>query len=322
MAPISSYLPQQKYLALRGNQTRHVIMKFELEPNHRDMPDEALLDDLRAVADRLRASSVTKTQYHEYGTYHPSTLFRRFGSWYKALERAGLEVQHYNAAIDKDLAVADIRAVAQRMGKTTVTTKEYSDHGRFSSSALSRHFGSWNSALKAAGLELSKRHRIPDEELFENLEQIWRALGRQPRYGEMVKPLSLFSVGCYEDRFGSWCKAREAFVSYVNAEEDRSVEYARTPDAQNDLKRSERPLPRRKAPRKVNWRLRCLVMQRDNYTCRLCGASPATTLGVQLQIDHIVPWSKGGETVMDNLQTCCEKCNIGKSDLLLSEPGG
>ncbi|WP_343324290.1 HNH endonuclease signature motif containing protein [Streptococcus sp. Marseille-P8640] len=37
---------------------------------------------------------------------------------------------------------------------------------------------------------------------------------------------------------------------------------------------------------------------------------------VVLHVDHIIPWSKGGETVLGNLQTLCSKCNLGKSDLL------
>jgi len=37
--------------------------------------------------------------------------------------------------------------------------------------------------------------------------------------------------------------------------------------------------------------------------------------GVELHVDHIFPWSKGGETVFENLQTLCSKCNGGKSNL-------
>ena len=47
----------------------------------------------------------------------------------------------------------------------------------------------------------------------------------------------------------------------------------------------------------------------------MCGASPAKDSHVVLHADHIKPWSKGGETVLENLRTLCMKCNIGKSDM-------
>lgn len=62
-------------------------------------------------------------------------------------------------------------------------------------------------------------------------------------------------------------------------------------------------------------RLRYEVLARDHFTCRYCGASPQKDPEVTLHIDHIIPWSKGGKTVLDNLQTLCSKCNLGKSDL-------
>lgn len=37
---------------------------------------------------------------------------------------------------------------------------------------------------------------------------------------------------------------------------------------------------------------------------------------VELHVDHIMPWAKGGEIVLENLQTLCSKCNLGKSDMV------
>ena len=70
-----------------------------------------------------------------------------------------------------------------------------------------------------------------------------------------------------------------------------------------------------KTTRDISLRLRFKVLMRDNFKCCICGASPATDFSVQLHVDHIKPWSKGGETTIDNLQTLCSKCNLGKSDL-------
>jgi hypothetical protein len=55
------------------------------------------------------------------------------------------------------------------------------------------------------------------------------------------------------------------------------------------------------------------VLARDHWTCYSCGRS---TRGddVLLEVDHIMPRSRGGTDVLDNLQTLCKKCNIGKSN--------
>ena len=67
--------------------------------------------------------------------------------------------------------------------------------------------------------------------------------------------------------------------------------------------------------RSISDKLRYRVLKRDNFKCCACGASPAKDPAVELHIDHVIPWSKGGETKLENLQTLCSKCNIGKSDL-------
>ena len=53
------------------------------------------------------------------------------------------------------------------------------------------------------------------------------------------------------------------------------------------------------------------VFKRDSFKCQYCGKSAPD---VVLEVDHIIPVSKGGKTVMSNLQTLCERCNIGKSN--------
>ena len=70
-----------------------------------------------------------------------------------------------------------------------------------------------------------------------------------------------------------------------------------------------------KTSRNVNLRLRFLVMKRDNFKCQKCGRSPSRDPKIILHVDHILPYSKGGETILDNLQTLCSTCNLGKSNL-------
>lgn len=69
------------------------------------------------------------------------------------------------------------------------------------------------------------------------------------------------------------------------------------------LKCLDAVLPRRK---KIPDHLRAAVYERDDYRCLHCGADEA------LSLDHIHPWSLGGEDKIENLQTLCRPCNSRK----------
>jgi len=149
---------------------------------------------------------------------------------------------------------------------------------------------------------------LSEDDLFNNLEEVWVKLGRQPRFTEMLIPLSKYTAQTYANKFGTWRKALERFVIYINNEESISTE--------ESLKSIRtRPNTRHKTSRTINWRLRFIVMRRDNFKCKNCGRSPATDPSIILHVDHKRAWAKGGETTLENLQTLCSKCNIGKSDL-------
>lgn len=63
----------------------------------------------------------------------------------------------------------------------------------------------------------------------------------------------------------------------------------------------------------VRNRKRWTILARDNWTCCACGRSSRE--GYSLEVDHILPRSKGGTDDEDNLQTLCWPCNSGKSNL-------
>jgi ATP adenylyltransferase len=57
--------------------------------------------------------------------------------------------------------------------------------------------------------------------------------------------------------------------------------------------------------------LRYRVLKEAKGRCSLCGV---TSKEAMLDIDHIIPRSKGGKTVYENLQVLCAKCNRSKSN--------
>ena len=65
-------------------------------------------------------------------------------------------------------------------------------------------------------------------------------------------------------------------------------------------------------------KLREKIKIRDNYTCKICSLSTADERNLLLEIDHIIPLSKGGITSEDNLQTLCWKCNRSKGSKIES----
>jgi 5-methylcytosine-specific restriction endonuclease McrA len=292
-------------------------MKFELNENHRGVSPEELLADLRSVAKTLGKNSVTIDEYARHGRYHPSTIQRKCGSWLSALKKAGLNRTRTPFNVPSEELLSDLKSVAAALGKDAVTTDEYDSHGRYYSSTLQKRFGSWFAALDKAGLQRTRILGVTDEEYFTNLEKVWRMLGRQPKYGEMRKPYSEYCVGAYEYRFGSWRKALQACVDFMNSA-DSEEEPTQEPSRTTEPIASPQALVLPKTSRYISLRTRFLVMRRDNFTCRLCGASPAKDITVELQVDHIYPEIRGGKEVPDNLQTLCSKCNLGKSDLLLT----
>lgn len=211
-------------------------------------------------------------------------------------------------SIPEEELLADLRRVASELSKKTVTAVEYAEKGNFGVNTFLRKFKKWNLALQKAGLEAPNRQHIPDEELFENIANVWRKLGRQPLGRELDKShgVSKFSLGTYEHRFGSWNKGLLAFDSFI-----KSGKVSESPPLVQRSTKSNR-----RTSRKINWRLRAQVLIRDNCICQMCGASPSKNPNVELHADHIKPWSRGGETIIENLRTLCLKCNIGKGDIL------
>lgn len=71
-----------------------------------------------------------------------------------------------------------------------------------------------------------------------------------------------------------------------------------------------------KRSRHIPPSVRVSVLHKDDYKCLFCGRSSQQ---VQLEVDHIVPFSKGGSNNLNNLQTLCTDCNRGKGARLLKK---
>jgi len=199
--------------------------------------------------------------------------------------------------------LADLQYVAEAAGTKFVSQALYVQFGKYDCTTVVRRFGSWNKGVISAGLETANEINYSEERLFENILRLWEYYGRQPRRAELSHQPSSISQSPYNRRFGSWMKALEQFVEYANSQDKNTPSLT---GVSNGHRTSRDP----------SLRLRFRILKRDNFSCRACGASPALTPGLELHVDHIEAWSLGGETIEENLQTLCEPCNLGKSDVL------
>lgn len=286
-------------------------MRFELD-HLESYDDDALIRELQRVAQLVPGPKLTRTQFDARSKVSASTVGRRFGGWERALIRAGLGSRFESAYLgrSRESLVTSIKAIATKLGKSQLTSREFTAHSGVTIAPVLRIFGSWKNALTAAGLvQVASGRRYTDEECFENLLSVWTQYGRPPQHDEMNKPPSKVGAKAYVRRWGTWRKALAAFVARVN-DPSISSELA-GPQAMPDKKEAPSTHDSR-GPREIPLALRYFILKRDHFRCVLDGRSPATEHGVVLHVDHIVPWAKGGPTIASNLRTLCSDCNLGK----------
>ena len=223
------------------------------------------------------------------------------------------KIEKINRSRTNEELLTDLKKVAEA-NSGNITQKIYNDFRNSidptiaSVTLICRQIG-WNNALEEIGIELGKfqkNSKITEEELLEEILKIWTELGRQPTTGDIKKGSGKYPRNRYSERFGSWENTLQSFVEWVSNNE--VIIPSPITGNENDNRRNT-------TIRDINLRLRFKVMKRDNFKCCLCGKAPANDSEVELHVDHIIPWVKGGETEIKNLQTLCSKCNLGKSDL-------
>ena len=308
-----------------------IFMKFELNSLPRNCSLDDIIAEIKRVDSILYKEKLSKEDFNIHSKISANTVHRRFGGWQVALEKAGIGYKYSGPLISHKMKqqkgkhlnnseiIDEMKKIAKKLDKDYLYERDIDDNSDIiSSSIVRRRFGSWLKGLEYAGLKKSSQYflKLSEEEFFENILNVWTHYGRQPKYDEMRLAPSLISPERYRYHFGSWYKALESFITYVNNEGNNSESFEKE-TIKPILKKTTEELKtiKYKTGRSINLRIRYAVLKRDNFRCKICGKSPSTDPIVELHVDHIEPWSKGGESTLDNLQTLCSKCNIGKSNL-------
>lgn len=278
-----------------------------------DYSDEAILGEIKRVARLTDGQRLTQRTFLGLSKVHVTTVRKRFGSWQKALDLAGIDenVAPRFKLVSRAMVPDAISRYAHEFSGASPTVNEIAQRLGVHRATLAGKFGAWKVLLHEVGLDpVPLGRRYSDEVCFENIVTLWTHYGRQPSFAELNQAPSTVGSKAYVRRWGGWRAALRAFIDYVNQPLSPIA-----PDASFD-KRDEQPVaPAPTAtPRSISLSLRYQVLCRDHFRCVICGRSPAKDLNVELHVDHIIPWSKGGQNVEENLRTLCFDCNLGKRD--------
>jgi hypothetical protein len=208
--------------------------------------------------------------------------------------------------LSKNEILDELRRFGEVCRKSAFTTREYDawDNKRLTSASITRLFGTWSKAMTEAGLKPSRVWKKDIPEMVETFKQCWMNLGSEPT-GEQFKSYlkrvnSPYKWSSYKGYFGSMGRLAQRIEDhYAGKISDDQLYERHTP------KRSRRTVP---------LNIRYSILKRDGEKCVLCGASPKNNSSVVLEVDHIIPVSKGGDDSLSNLRTLCKDCNQGKKD--------
>jgi hypothetical protein len=231
--------------------------------------------------------------------------------------------------ISREKMITELGKAAKHFNYVDFKQTDFDKVAGISNYTVYREFGSWEKALlflaehlKKQGINFNiatRRESYSEQEMFVEMERIWRMLEHRPSRDEWTGASPTISYDTLYRHFGGWTNACLKFIEYKSGEnvtEDSGVvkvSEGAYPEVKLAKPLSHKPVKTRTIP----LSLRVKVLSRDKFRCVYCGKSPATDAGTILHIDHIKPFSKGGESTLDNLQTLCQDCNLGKSNDLI-----
>lgn len=302
-------------------------MKFEIKKIYGAISKDKIIEDIIRVDRILNKDIMTKTDYCKHSKVSSNTVNKFFGSWHDALVAADLssksnlriptskQKQQESKFLSNDDILEEMKNIAKKLGKQTITGKELNENSMIISGSTVRNRFGWKNGLKLAGLEVTPLgKRYSEKECFDNLLNVWSYYGRQPTAKEMSKKPSVVGHKAYINRWGSWIKSLESFVEKekVNKTPEKTIDTEI--DSITFAEKSKKANVKNEGKRDIPDGIRYDVLRRNNFKCVICGDHPATNPKCKLHVDHIKPFSKGGKTKIENLRTLCSRCNIGKSD--------
>jgi hypothetical protein len=172
-----------------------------------EISNAELLTEIKHLAKTLEKTPSIK-EMDEAGKYSGTTYRDRFGTWNEAILAAGLELNTGNTELSDATLIENMRDFALALDRTP-TQEAMTEEGPHAPSTYVNHFGTWNEAVRKAGLEPNTQGSKPsDQELIDELERVTTKLGKIPAQREFERE-SEMSISAYYNHFETWKAAIE-----------------------------------------------------------------------------------------------------------------
>ncbi len=170
--------------------------------------DVELLEFLRK-SEREKGRSPASRDFDNNPEYPgSSTYVRRFGSWNKALKMAGIvPIESRGYQYTNEELLEFLRKFERKNGRSPIEEDFNSNSEYPGPKTYQRRFGSWNKALKMAGLHINVFTNCTNEDLLGYLTKFYEEKGRPPVVEDFIGNHEYPSFRIYQYRFGGWQKA-------------------------------------------------------------------------------------------------------------------
>jgi len=168
---------------------------------------EELLGILKELKKRNKRSPKIDDLKNNLNLPAPSTYFNKFGSWNNALKEANLKI-NVRKDYTKEELLDLLRKKAKELGRSPKGKEINQDKNYPDISIYSEHFGTFNNALKEAGLEVKYQFRKwTKEDLLNKLIKKANQIGKTPTQKNIDKDPLMPAKGNYGKYFGSFTNA-------------------------------------------------------------------------------------------------------------------
>jgi hypothetical protein len=160
------------------------LRKADLELNNPyTISREALIEDLQTINETIGHPYPMTEAIRDHGTYSLTTYYAEFGDLDTALDAAGIE-KVMDIPVSKEPLLEEVQRLVS--DGSPPTAREMDEEGAFSARTYIDRFGSWNTALEAAGYESHLEYVDANkEDMIGEIKHLHDDLGRVPTTRDM-----------------------------------------------------------------------------------------------------------------------------------------